>query len=532
MAKKYSGPTGRKRGRKGVLLGRDKNLANGRAFINVSFSTTTKGTSRKRAPIISKSAKNKGWYEIRTMSQTGSNLNARQLQAAQDLRSAYVQAKQGFRSNRKLANAETLKRAGQKFLHLTKGGSKSPYMKGGMPHRGNYQTNARMRPANVEKGIESGRAQYLRDFGGQRIFVTGVKNFDIHRAVRDFGRGVIPNKDIEVKNKKGIVIAKRRSIAKTGIWWVDTYKKRSDGTVYIERAVHPEILRRMTEKMDAKRIQKRDYRRSLDPLVGTRKRGRPPREVPTKYIPMFQRGFVPAEWAKQAHGITKAIGYNNGQAAWVKLRTVPPGIKSKIERIRQETIRGISAATLEAQVRLMRELEYYKDWNNVTGNAYTGIVSLAYVSSARLTYRKQTAQMPGVQGRKATRGKISKGQYKRYYKTANGKKTALKEKGAQVYIGRRFDNPSQYFFIDANKVDFQPTTGGYAYEEAKQALAAYNFNMPYKFSDGHSGVAAVLKVVSGAEYIDKLETKSGHPIMLIALQRAEEILQQKLKRYL
>lgn len=252
-----------------------------------------------------------------------------------------------------------------------------------------------------------------------------------------------------------------------------------------------------------------------------------------KWAPKFIKGFQPADWAKRSLVANTFAGYKNQFSSWVKPK-IPDGIQSKLRKIRQQIIHNAEIATVEAQAQLMRELEYVKDWHNLTGNAYTGIMSAAYVTTDRLTVRKIYEQMPGVKGRRATRGKISAGKYKRFYRKSGGHRENLKDTGAHVYISRLFDRPSHYVFINADKSNFVSTSGGYAYKEALSILNQFDPRMTFNESTGETrkqkGLVATLKVVSGSpEYIDTLQTNGGNPIMLIALQRAEEILQQKLK---
>lgn len=254
-----------------------------------------------------------------------------------------------------------------------------------------------------------------------------------------------------------------------------------------------------------------------------------------KWTPSFVKNFVAEDWAKQSHQINKLFKYNTPKSAWIK-PGIPKSADHKLRKLRQEIIRKTNIATMEAQDQLMRELEYVKQWNNLTGNAYTGIMSAAYVTTDRMSVHKEYKQLPGVRGRRATRGKISAGRYKRYYRTSNGQRESLKTKGARVYITRSFDNPSHYVFINADSVSFKETSGKMAYDEALSILNAFNPRMDMNNSGQtmkHKGVVATLKVVSGAsEYTDDLKTAGGNPIMLVALQRAEQILAEKMKHLL
>lgn len=260
-------------------------------------------------------------------------------------------------------------------------------------------------------------------------------------------------------------------------------------------------------------------------------------KLSSKFTPSFLKHHRPEGWASNRAGdanrMAIAFGRTTQYSAFRSIQ-LPKGVEYKLRKIRASVIRSLEIATVEAQSQLMRELEYIKEWHNVTGNAYTGIVSAAYVTTDRVTVRKIYEQMPGVKGRRATRGKLSAGVYRQYMQRVKGKKYSIQHKatGAHVYVGRKFDDPSSYFYI-SDKGQFSHTTGGYAYKEALSMLNQFNPRLTEGLIGGDTklkGTVAMLKVVSGSpEYIDNLKTSAGGSIMSFAYQRAVEILREKTK---
>lgn len=559
MTKKKPFGTHLKRGRKGVYMGTNKADAKGNQFINISFSTMPKASKRgKRVSVIGKSKK---WTES-VGAINGGNLSSNQLnkilgiraniagatralhRVQNDVRMTFGSIKPGdFKRGSRIPKAwidtyeratREIKSSTQKLLKMTENGEKSPFMR--------HEYNERGKLVKFNIGFRGGgKDAWLRSITDTKRTYFGIRSFDIQRAVKNYGKGIIPNQDvIKYSKRKGangelIKLGTIKSMASTGVWWRDVKHVSNTGKVTWERKLDKELESRLFAKMKERAEAKFRKRHAADPLMGTRKRGRKAFEKST-WKPSWLKKIVPEQWAAKealrSSFYAKHIGGATQYHPWQRIN-VPKGVSSKIRRIRTEIIKKAEIATVEAQAQLMRELEYVKNWSNLTGNAYTGIVSAAYVTTDMVTVRKIYEQMPGVNGRRATRGKLSNGVYKRYYRKENGTKKSLKHKNAHVYIGKYFDNPSQYFFIK-DRGQFESTSGGFAYKEALSMLNAFNPRMTGGDSSGTSklkGVVASIKVVSGTpEYIDRLSTASGGSIMMYALQRAEEILGQKIKQ--
>lgn len=324
---------------------------------------------------------------------------------------------------------------------------------------------------------------------------SGIRNADIRAIVKAYGSGVVPQK-----------------VRETGIWWFD---KKLRGGRY-ERRLNPELEKYLNAKKKLRALQKREYRRRKDPLVGTRPRGGTFR---TREHLGFMHDWKPSEAFLKAHAQSRFLNYERGTESAMFMKNF--GLKL-VGRLRG----AIDSVVIEAQEQLMREIEGVKAWHNLTGNAYTGIVSAAYVSS-RSVRNSHFRQMPGVRGRKATMGKLSKGNHPHRYVSRNGTRERLNHSRAKVFIGRRFDDPENYFFIK-DTGQFETTTKGYAYKEALDLLTKFNPSQEYR----QKGIIAAIKVATGTpEYIDRLKTTHGSSIMLFAMQRAEEILLQKINAF-
>lgn len=162
-------------------------------------------------------------------------------------------------------------------------------------------------------------------------------------------------------------------------------------------------------------------------------------------------------------------------------------------RISAKVERAIRDGMMQAQEDALKALNDAKNWNNLTGNAYTGLVSMVYLRLKGKDIRRTKSVAQATSGKKtmATRSMISPGRYGT--RRTDGNSLQLTKKG--VFHGRRYDNPNSWFSI-SDRGQFVPTSGKYAYTEAKEILNASSYKLPTS-----RGSYAAMRLASGAPYI-------------------------------
>lgn len=220
----------------------------------------------------------------------------------------------------------------------------------------------------------------------------------------------------------------------------------------------------------------------------------------------------------------------------------------------------MNMALIAAQNEIMKKLEEAKGWNNLTGNAYTGIMSMVTLALGRSgdDVKVNKSQMPGVRRKRGTRGKLSKGTHKKVYRTTTSTKTEkeayyidfkghklkryrdvtkkvktrqLVNKYDDSYTGRRYDNPSEYFHISEERAaQFMRTNKKYSYDDAMQMLGMEHSAMGKL--DLKKGTALKFVLVSGAEYVTQLSSYGGANIMEYARDIAPKIIAEKMSKFL
>lgn len=196
-------------------------------------------------------------------------------------------------------------------------------------------------------------------------------------------------------------------------------------------------------------------------------------------------------------------------------------------RLSQRVSDALFKAGVHSQKELLDIIGRNVGWRNLTGNAYTGLVSMLVIrtnSSYNHKYIKSVAEHQGKRKR-ATRTMFStngkRGNYSHFHKGSRMPK--------RMWIGLRYDKPDSYFFIaDKGQMHTTEKGGRYAYNEALDMLneASNRLNSKEEKSERY----ITLRVVSGAEYIEHMNVKGGQgSIMDLAQKEAERLVEEKLK---
>lgn len=233
---------------------------------------------------------------------------------------------------------------------------------------------------------------------------------------------------------------------------------------------------------------------------------------------------------------------NKGRVAWEKKKGSLAGYReergraSRSQLVQFNQLRGrlsqrVSDALFKAGVHSQKELldiiGRNVGWRNLTGNAYTGLVSMLVIrtnSSYNHKYIKSVAEHQGKRKR-ATRTMFStngkRGNYSHFHKGSRMPK--------RMWIGLRYDKPDSYFFIaDKGQMHTTEKGGRYAYNEALDMLneASNRLNSKEEKSERY----ITLRIVSGAEYIEHMNVKGGQgSIMDLAREEAQRLVKEKLK---
>lgn len=160
---------------------------------------------------------------------------------------------------------------------------------------------------------------------------------------------------------------------------------------------------------------------------------------------------------------------------------------------------AIREGMFQAQIQFLDELKDSKmvNWRNLTGNAYTGLVTMMYLrlSGNEESRLRSLAEHEGKR-RRATRTKISPNRYRVQRRDGNSKNPTSRG----VFHGIRYDSVNgavnERWFSIKDRGQFVATKATYAYDEAKQILNQASHKLPTS-----RGSYASLRMASGAEYL-------------------------------
>lgn len=236
------------------------------------------------------------------------------------------------------------------------------------------------------------------------------------------------------------------------------------------------------------------------------------------YLPKDRHEILSAMARIDASIIKKSVDRRRILMEGRMQRSTEGPIKLIREKINMSVAAAIHTSLFHAQEELLKEMQGLIGWKNLTGNAYTGLVSMIYYNTRFGSSNKMrsVAEAAGKK-RRGTRKMLRPGAYRN--------QSSSKERKRGVFFGRRYDTPDSWFSI-LDRGQFFDTTGHYAYDDAKQILETASQG------GAKSRNTAFLRLASGAPYIATLDTNTGQGVLETAMQISARLVNAKIGQYL